>query len=200
MKQHWPLLAFLSFVGGMLAISRVGHWVVMLAAILKRPAQSDKSVQWGSVIAPIFLHSGPWALTIAVGAILFAAKSSRTDYWSVVGGIAAALGVVGLSLALSLVRERRAPSKRQPLTPERLLVIRRLFFWIVSLSWAIAPSVIAYVALDMPRSQREVFAVFMVLPALAGGWLFSWFMWQYYGEVLKRNEKLRQMRELNDGV
>ena len=183
-----------------MVISRVGQWIALLVVIFKQPTQSARVVPWASGVAPVFLHSGPWVLAFAAGAVLLAARSSSADFWSVVGGLAAAAGAIGFFGLLSLASKRGTPSKRRPLTPERLVVIRKRLFWLVSLSFAILMPTTAYLLPELPKSQREALAVLVVLPALVAGWLSSWFMWQYYGEELKRIEKLRQVRESQDGV
>ncbi len=88
------------------------------------------------------------------------------------------------------------PSLTQPLTPERFLRKRRHFFWLVSLCNAFfAPTFVIYTSPAMSRENSQLLALFVGLIAFVGGWLGAWFLWQWYGEALKVNEKARLLRE-----
>ena len=114
MNSSWPLLAVLAFIYGLMVVSRVGHWLILIAGVFL-PSVLDGRVdprRWSA--APTVLNSGPLALAIAVGAVTFAAKSSRADFLSVTGGLGAAVGVGAVSSLLLLWRRRRPVSHRVP--------------------------------------------------------------------------------------
>lgn len=194
-------VAFASFMGGLLVISSVTSWVGGLLLFFKPSATASDGRRSGLAIVPILFHSGPWVLLIAVAGIYYVATSGRPEYlWAVIGGLASAIALIGAAILVGLLRRRRQKSAPQALTPERLLAIRRRFFWINSLLFGIGLP--ALVGLQSPQvfGGDNGFVVIMFFGSFGCGWLWSWFMWQWYGAVLKANEKARQRRERDNAV
>jgi hypothetical protein len=158
-------------------------------------------VRPAGAIAQVFLHSGPWALAIAVAGVYYAAISPRPAYlWSVVGGLGLALAFVAFATLRALWRQRSVQPQEHPLTPERFLTLRRRFFWRNSLFFAVAmPAGIAFTA-SGEYERGFGFLLFVFLAGGLTGWLWSWFMWQWVGEALKVKEKARQRREQENAV
>jgi hypothetical protein len=135
-------------------------------------------------------------LAIATAGVFYAASSANGLYvWVVVGGLVLAAAVVAWATVTALLRHKHSASEAPPLTPERLLALRRRFFWRNSLVFAfVMPAVLFFQSsLDAGRDVALLFFAFIV--SFGGGWLWSWIMWQWYGETLKVNEKRRQLRE-----
>ena len=192
MNQNWPLLAVLSFVGGLLVASRVASWVFLVAAFVKQPRATHRMLSAPS----LFLHSGPWVLAIGVAAVRYVSASQPSYLWSVVGGLCAAAAAVLCTFLFASWRRRYTKLGPQPLTPERLLAIRRRFFWINSLGFAVfLPLGLMYMSPELSRSDGQLLGLFVGVVAFCTGWFFSWFMWQWYGEQLKVNEQARLKRE-----
>ena len=189
-------IAIASFIGTLLVVSRVGGWVLLLRSLSPTSTGPLSPLSFAS-LAPLVLHSGPWILAVALAGIYYAATSSLPGALrALLAGALLATGIVALGVWRST--RRAAP---QPLTPSRLLTIRRRFFWGNSLFFALASSLfLAYGPLDVPRHQRDILVLFGFFIAFAGGWAWSWFMWQWYGEQLKVKEQARLKRKRADGT
>lgn len=202
MDRSILILAFTaSFMGGLLVASCVSSWIAGLLRFFKPPTPADGSRRSGLAVVPLLLHSGPWVLAIAVACVYYAATSPRAAYlWAVVGGLSLAIALVGAATLLGLLRRRRSESAPRALTPERLLAIRRRFFWINSLLFAFGlPALFAFQSPHLFGNDNG-FLVIVFAASFAGGWLWSWFMWQWYGAVLQANDKARQRRERDNAV
>jgi hypothetical protein len=141
-------------------------------------------------------------LTLAVATVGYAATSSNPSFfWAVVGGFSLAIAFVGGATALVLWRQRRPQKPEpQPLTAERLLAIRHRFFWRNSLLFAFGmPAFFAY-QYWQGFGHDPIFLVMICVVSFAADWVWSWFMWQWYGESLKANEKARLRRERENAV
>jgi hypothetical protein len=196
MDSSVALLAFASFLGGLLVTSRVIAWIAGLLLFLKPSTPTDTGARFGLAIAPLFLHSGPWLLAIAVTGVYYAATSPRAAYlWAVVGGLTFTIAFIVVATPRVFLQQRKPRPEPPPLTPERFLALRRRFFWRNSLFFAFCmPAVFAFPSsLDFGRDISFLVVVFVA--GFACGWAWSWFMWQWYGEALKVNEKKRQRRQ-----
>jgi hypothetical protein len=193
------LLAFASFIGGLLVASRVIDWIAGLALFFKGPADSYRS---GFVIAALLLHSGPWVLALAVAALFYAGSSSRDAYrWAAIGGFALALCVLGAAMLRIVLRQRNTDSGPPPLTPERFIALRRRFFWLSSLFFAFCIPATLLFQIPLSFSRDFGFLLFVFVLSFLGGWAWSWFMWQFYGASLQANENRRKKeREKKNAV
>jgi hypothetical protein len=194
-------VAFASFMGGLLVVSSVISWVGGLLLFFKPSGTVNDGRRSGLAIVPLLFHSGPWVLLIAVAGIYYAATSGRPEYvWAVVGGFASAIALVGAAILLGFLRRRRQNAASKALTPERLLAVRRRFFWINSVLFGVGLP--ALVGLQSPQvfGGDNGFVVLMLFVSFGCGWLWSWFMWQWYGAALQAKEKARQRRERANAV
>jgi len=190
-------LGFASFFGGLLVVSRVLSWAVGLLQFLKPSAPADHRGPTGLVLAPLFLHSGPWLLAIAAFGVYYVATLPRSAFlWAVVVGLGLAAAYVAGATLFVLWRQRRPAPEPPPLTAERLLAIKQRFFWRNALIFALAgPAFVAY----MGNTYGSLLFISFV-GGFAGGWLWSWFMWQWYGEELKLQDRRRQARKHENAV
>jgi hypothetical protein len=194
MDARIALLGAASFMGGLFVTSRVIAWVTLLVLSFKSPpGASGKPLG----VAPLVLHSGPWALAFAIGGVWYAASSSQQAYLRAVGiGLGLAVALMAGVIARAVLRSRSA-IEPPPLTAERLLLLRRRFFWRNSLFFAVANPLFLF--LFFPDAAAWGLGVILVAcgASFLGGWVWSWFMWQWYGESLKVGEKRRRQREQN---
>jgi hypothetical protein len=196
------LVAFASFLGGLLVTSRVIAWLIGLALFFKPSTTSGASLRFGLIVALFLLHSGPWVLAVAVAGVFYAASSSHPAYlWAVGGGLALALSLIGVATLRAFLHQRRPKSEPPPLTPERLIVLRRRFFWRYSLLFALVGTISSAFGLPLSFSKDFGFFLFIFIASLLVGWGWSWFMWQYYGAILQVNENRRKKeRERKNAV
>ena len=191
------MLGLVSFFGGLLVVSRVLSWAIGLLQFLKPSAPAVRSGLSGLVLAPLFLHSGPWLLAIAAAGVYYVATLPRPALlWAVVVGFGLAAAFVTSVTLLVLWHQRQPAPESPPLTAERLLAIKRRFFWRNAFFCALIGS--AFVA----YTERGYGAFLLVtfLGGFGGGWLGSWFMWQWYGEELKLQDRGRQARKHENAV
>ena len=189
------LLAMGAFIGGLLVVSRTIAWVVGLWLLLHPSAPAQRQEFSASLVAQLLLHSGLWSLLLALGGVYYVATYSRPAFlWAILGGFAAAFAVLAFAIILGQLRQRHARPP-VPLTPQRLLAIRRRFFWITTLFFGggMAASML-YLTWGPASSSIVFFAVILAL-CLGGGWVFAWFMWQWFGAALEAAETARQRRE-----
>jgi len=201
MDASVALVAFGAFLGGLLVVARVMSWVASIALYVKPAASANTRKGSPITIAPLLLHSGPWFLVAAAIAVWYAASSPRAAYlWAVVSGLSLAAAFVGAAVALVYWRQRRPPSEPPPLTPERFLQLRRQFFWRNSLFFAFAGT-FGFALFSSLSYARDIgFLLIVFLMSFATGWVWSWFMWQWQGELLKVNEKARVKRARDNAV
>jgi hypothetical protein len=200
MDASVALVAFGAFLGGLLVIARVTSWVASVVLYLK-PALANERKGLAFAIAPLLLHSGPWLLVAVVMAVWYAASSSTAVYlWAVVSGLSLAAAFVGAAVALAYWRRQRPPSEPPALTPERFIQLRRRFFWRNSLFFAFAGPFGFAVFSTLAFAHDVGFLLIMFLASFAAGWVWSWFMWQWQGELLKVDEKRRAKRERDHAV
>lgn len=194
------IVAFAAFFGGLLLVSRVTSWVAGLVVALKStPAEPGAST--APLLALLFLHSGPWSLVVVIGAIYYVASLAEPGWlWAVLGGLSSAAALLAAVVSVAYWRQKRgatAPASG-PLTPERLLQIRRRFFWGISLSFGGA--VAAFMLYQMwPYFSQSVGLVAVVVGiCLSAGFVFSWFMWQWHGaELQAREDAPRRAKKLH---
>jgi len=191
-------LGVASFFGGLLVVSRVLSWAVGLLQFLKPSAPADHRGPTGLVLAPLLLHSGPWLLAIAAFGVYYVATLPRSAFlWAVVAGLGLAAAYIAGATLFALWRQRRRPAPEPPpLTAERLLAIKRRFFWRNAFLFAFALS--GFFAYTERAYASFLFISFV--SGFAGGWLWSWFMWQWYGEELKLQDRRRQARKHENAV
>lgn len=181
-------------MGGLFVTSRVIAWVTLLVLFFKVPSGAPGKPLG---LAPLFLHSGPWALTFAVGGVWYAASSSRPGYlWAVGIGLGLAVVLMAGVIAPAVLRSRSAVEP-PPLTAERLLLLRRRFFWRNSLFFAVANPLFLFLVLPDAVAWGPVVMLVACGASFLGGWAWSWVMWQWYGESLKVGEKRRRQRQQN---
>lgn len=122
-------VAFAAFISGVRLLSRVIAWIAGLALVLKSP-DTGRGEQAGLSLVQLFLHSGPWSLALAIAALYYVASLPQSIWlWAVLGGLGAAIAILIASAAVARCRQRRRIANLDPLTPERLVKIRRRFMW-----------------------------------------------------------------------
>ena len=199
MDASVALVGFASFIGGLLVVSRMMHWLALLVRSAKAQSTDGARKRTLPVLVPLVLHSGLWTLVLASVAMYYVTKSSRGEY------VPAAYAGVGLAAALVLggslwsVLRKSHTRSGLPLTPERLLSIRRRFFWSISLFFA-ASFVAGFSLFGLTPPEAPGFAVMLFPLGFAGGWVWCWFMWQWYGAALQVREKHRRQREGENAV
>ena len=190
--MDWSILAlaFGGFVGGLMVTSRTLAWLVGLHRAL-RPRQTAISARRiPSWPFQLLLHSGPWLLVVTAGVARYVASLKRPELlWALIGGFVAAIVFIG-------AMTRRAPSgPRPPLTPQRLVQIRREFFLANIALFAIATTGFAGWDLWNTLDRDYVYLIICALFSPLSGWLYSLVMWQWYGTALEVAEKKRRQRE-----
>lgn len=181
--------------------SRVISWITGLVVFVKARGSAGPAARPGLVIAPLLLHSGPWVLVIAVAGVFYASTSANaTHLWVVVGGLALAIAFVAWGTLRAFLRHQQPSSEAPPLTPERFLALRRRFFWRNSFAFAVIMPAVLFFQSSLSFGRNVGLLVFAFILSFGGGWLWSWFMWQWYGEALKVNEKRRQARKGQDAL
>ncbi len=200
MEPSVALLALGSFIGAMLVIERVGSWLAGLIVAFKQPPSDANQQRSLGPIAQLFLHSGPWALAIALSAAYYVAIAARPAHiWAMVGGAALGLAFVTIAAVRALWQQRSGRPHDLPLTPERLLTLRRRFFWLNTLLFAIAlPAGIAFTTAG--EFKPEVLLLLSLVGGALAGWAWSWVMWQWVGEALKVREQARIRRTQDNAV
>lgn len=193
-------VAFAGFFCGLLLASRVLAWLAGLALILRSPATGtgERTAPW---LAQFFLHSGPWSLALASGALYYLASlPQRMWLWAVLSGGGLAVAVLVIAMLAAHRRQRLGNAVPVPLTPERLLKIRRRFFWGTTIFFGGAMSA-WMLYLMWPRSGQNIgLAIVTVIICTGSGYVFSWFMWQFYGAELQARESARQRAQRNNAV
>lgn len=186
-------VGFVAFFGGLLLVSRVMSWIAGLVLLFKSPA-TESAEKVGFSLAQIFLHSGPWSLAVAIGAVYYVATlPERVWLWAVLGGLGLAILLLGITLFVAHVRQRRGAIAPTPLTPERLLKIRRRFFWGTTAYFGGVMAAWMLYSLGPQVRQDLGLALFIVAVCFASGYGCSWFMWQFYGATLQSREDARQL-------
>jgi hypothetical protein len=190
------LVAFGGFIGGLLVASRVFAWIVGSVLSIKSSMSAARGTPWIGSLAPIFLHSGPWFLAIVIGVGYYVASlPDPLLLWALLAGLALAASFLGLAIAMARHRRTRVHSVAMQLTPERLATIRRRFFWINTLSMGVVMTAgMLYQSWSIVGDSVGLL-VFAFGVSLCGGWLWSWFMWQWYGTALQSQEDARRRRE-----
>jgi hypothetical protein len=198
--MDWPLLimvAFAAFFGGILVVSRVIAWVTGLVLVTR----SSATERPGLALAQFFLHSGPWALAVAIAALYYVASlSQRTWLWAVLGGFGLAVAVLVMGVVTAHLRQRRGSIAPVPLTPEHLLKIRRRFFWVTTIYFGGATSALMLYFMWPQFGQGIGLAAWIVIVCIGGGYVFSWFMWQWVGASLQAREDARRRAERSNAV
>ena len=194
------LVGFASFMGGLLVTSRMLQWLALLMESVKNTSGDGGHERSLVVLVPLVFHSGPWTLLCAAVAMYYVAQPSESVHLvgAYVGfGLAAAL-ILAASL-VSLLRQRY-PRPEAPLTQERLLAIRRRFFWGNSLFFATVFFAGSFFMYGFTPKEAPGFAVLFFLVGFFVGWFWCWFMWQWYGAALQVREKQRKQREAGNAV
>jgi hypothetical protein len=188
----WLVLggAFAAF----LVLPRVIAWIATV--VLAFRASGRPELRTALSLAALFLHSGPWLLALLIAAIYYISSLARpTWFWALIAGIA--LGALLLSGAIGLAYLRRRRGwKPSPLTPEHLEKIRHRYFWRTSLVYG--GTLAALMVYELAHNPDDV--VVSVAVCLGGGYLFSWFTWQFIGASLQTREEDRQRREHKNAV
>ena len=195
-----PLLVFSGFIGGMLAISRVLSWLVGLVVMFGSGAAGNGPTP-ALRFVQIVLHSGPWFLALTVGGIYYVASLSRPGWlWALLSGLGLAVAVLSAAVAFAYLRERQKKLATVPLASESLGKIRRRFFCITTFCFGgtLAASLLYQVWQQVGSSIALV--VLLLGLCAGGGYLFSWFMWHWYGATLEANEQARQRQVRKNAV
>src|SRR2546423_6909981 len=115
--MNWSVaaVAFCAFFGGLLLVSRVIAWVAGLVLVFK-PSGAKRTALG---LAQLFLHSGPWSLALAIGAIYYVASLSQPAlFWALVAGFSVAVILLVAAIAIVRYRQRQGKMTLVPLTPE----------------------------------------------------------------------------------
>lgn len=195
--MDWSIaaIAFCAFVGGLLLVSRVLAWIAGLVEVFK--TSDDGGTRWG--LAQVILHSGPWSLALAIAAIYYVNSLSRPSLlWALLGGLGAAVILLAAAVSIANWRQRRGKNVVVPLTPERLAKIRGRFFWVNTLYFGGAMA--AMFIYQLWATVGGGFVVFVLCVCAASGYVFSWFMWQWYGAALQAREEARRRAEQQHAV
>jgi hypothetical protein len=194
------IVAFAAFVGGLLLVSRVTAWIVGIALALKS-TDTERDGSTAPLLAQLFLHSGPWSLAISIGAIYHVASLPETIWlWVVLGGLGLAVALMAVVILVAYWRQKRGITAPVPLTPERLLKIRRRFFWGNSLYFGGSMAAVSLYQIWTYFGQSIGFITMVVSICLGCGYGFSWFMWQWYGPALQAREDARRRAERNNAA
>ena len=194
------IVAFVAFFGGLLLVSRVTAWISGVVLFFK-PDAADRGGPAALSLVQIFLHSGLWSLLIAIAAIYYVASLADPAWlWAVVGGLSLAVALLAVVVALSYWRQHRGAATPTPLTPERLLKIRGRFFWGMSLYFGgtLAASMLYLNWQSIGHSAGLV--AWVIAVCVAGGYVCSWFLWQWVGASLQAREDARRRAERNNAV
>jgi hypothetical protein len=107
-----PIAAFLGFLGAVILLGSVARWIYAISATRRErrsSGQSDgpaKSPVW-SLLPVVLLHSGPWALGIAIFCMYYALSQPRSPYLSwFLGGALAGLFFTVILVAKAMHRGR----------------------------------------------------------------------------------------------
>ena len=194
-----PLLVVGSFVGTTFVFSRVFSWVAGLVTTFGKHGVAKSEPISPFSLVQVFLHSGPWLLALPIGAIYYVATLPQPVWlWAVLGGFGLAVAVVLTAVALAYLRQRRKQVDPAPLTPERLAKIRRRFFLGTSVYFGGTFSV--FILYQLWSSVSATFVVFVLGVCIGGGYVFAWFMWQWYGALLEAREQARQRQGQGNAV
>jgi hypothetical protein len=192
-----------SFVSGRYGppfTTTLDRMVAGLALAFKSSA-AERGAPTVSLLAQLFLHSGPWLLVVVIGAIYYVATLAEPAWlWAVLAGLGLVLALLAAAVSVAYWRRQRGVTTPVPLTPERLLKIRRRFFLGTSLYFG--GGMAALMLYQMwPYFGQSVGLITMVVGiCLGGGYVFSWFMWQWYGAALQAREDARRRAERNNAV
>jgi hypothetical protein len=192
-------VGFAALCVGLLLVSRVLAWVAGIVLVLK--SSGTEGTEKVGLLAQVFLHSGPWSLALAIAALYYVASLPQLIwFWSVLGGLALAVTVLGLAMLVAHLRQRRGTIASIPLTPERLLKIRRRFFWGNTLFYGGFGSAWLLYLMWPQFSQSGGLVMWVIAVFMGGGYVISWFMWQFYGAALQARESARQRAERSNAV
>ena len=192
--------AFACCIGAMFVASRFLSWLTLLHGRVKAESDPSSAGLLASWLA-LVLHSGPWSLAIGTAALWYVWWTSNDSIrYAALTGLALALAIIGVPIAFAMWRVRH-PVVVVPLTPERLAEIRARFFYGNGTCFAVVlGAALVYMAPEFPNGTREFAALVGVVSGFCTGWVWSWFMWQWYGEVLKLREARRMKREMANEV
>jgi hypothetical protein len=194
------LTALAGFMGGLFVVSRMLRWLATLMPSLGGTNEARASRQLLPASASLLLHSGPSSFAIAIAAVWYVAQfSSRAYLLAVIAGIGLAVALVAVGSVLAVLRRRNAQSE-PALTPERFLARRRRFFWTNSLLFATVGAITGLVPGWLTHGGSAGFAVLAFMVGFPTGWLWSWFMWHWYGAALQVQEKRRKERDSGRAV
>ena len=184
-------LVFGGLMTAMVVIPRVLAWISGLMFIFQAPEPTDRRV--ARSLGQFFLHSGPWLLTITIGAIYYVASLSEPRWlWALIAGFGLGAALLGGAIAVAYAR-RRKPAQYEPVTPELFARKRRRFLW--TNSFVFGGSMFLLMIYERMVPIDQVATVVMFGFSLGGGWLWSWFMWQFVGaELLGREERRKFFR------
>ncbi len=195
--MNFPVLAlaFCGFLGGTLVISRTLRCAIGLREVPPPSAVADGRTIHRPWPVVVFLHSGPWVLALAIGAVWYVASLSRPELlWALVGGLGVAVAIiVGVAVAGSASTQRQ-PAPPVPLTPERLARKRREFFLLTIAFWSITQTAGMAMMYWATLDRDYVIVILTALCSPLGGWMFAWVMWQWIGTSLEVAEKKRRQR------
>jgi hypothetical protein len=194
-----PVAAFIAFVAGLSVVSKILAWGANIYLALRPSEFVTQPV--GLSIAPLVLHSGPWLLVVTVTAVWYIASNfSPALLWSVIGGLTAAILFLSFSAIYAHRRSKQPPKPTEPLTPERLSLIRSRFFRVYTLGFGGSVAAGMLYLYWSQFSQSPFLVGFVIVVSLGGGWIYSWFMWQFYGASLEARESDRIRKERQNGV
>jgi hypothetical protein len=194
-----PAAAFVAFIGGLSIVSKVASWAAAVHLALQSSKSSAQPVALS--VAPLIMHSGPWLLVVAVMVLYYGAHHFRPALlWAVIAGLAAAIAFVASFAIYGHWRSKHPSIPPAPLTTERLALIRSRFFWLSTVGFGgITAAILLYSQWSLYSRSISLFGI-VVAASLCGGWLYSWFMWQWYGASLEAREKARLRREGQNAV
>jgi hypothetical protein len=200
--MDWPAIVavgFAAFFVGLLLVSRVLAWVAGLVLLFKSsPTQSGQAGLWA---AQFCLHSGPWSLALAISALFYLASLPQLIwFWTALAGSGLAVAILVIALAIAHVKQRRGTTAPVPLTSERLAYIRRRFFWGNTIVYGGFSSAWMLYVMWAQFGQSIGLVVFIIGVCLGGGYVFTWFMWQFYGASLQARESARKRAEHSSAV
>jgi hypothetical protein len=194
-----PAAAFVAFICGISIVSKVAAWAAAVHFALRSSKSSPQPV--AQALAPLVMHSGPWLLVAVVMVLYYVAHRSRPAMlWAIIAGLAVAIAFVTSFAIYAHWRSKHPLIPSAPLTSERLALIHRRFFWLGTVGFGgISAASLLYFQWPL-YSQSLILVGIVVAASLCGGWIYSWFMWQWYGASVEAREKARLKREGQNAV
>ena len=181
------------FLAGSVLFNMTARWVHAVSSELRanRTVEGAASTSTRNILAITFLHSAPWALSIAGYVTYQVLSAPRAEWWDW-AFLGAAIGPLFIC-AGALLGGRNA-DETAVLTSEVLNKHRKRALWTGTLVFGVG-GLVGGLSLAWPFERVPIWlALFALAPSMLGGYVFGLVMWQRKKAILESREYDRRKR------